>query len=256
MSNLFAGREGAATVPLGIWVKLPAVEVVELAAHAGLDFVIIDLEHAPLGMETTAHLIASASARGVTPIVRVPGLDPALMQRLLDAGAGGLHVPHVETVADAKAIVEATRFPPLGSRGSGAMSRAGGWGRKGRAEYVREGNEDILVIAALESRQAIESADDLLAVDGIDGIFVGAGDLSLSLDRKVTDPEVQRLVDDAIAAAARAGKPCGGAMRDGAQAIKGVSRGFGFLTLGNDTSILLNRATALVDEVRQGVGAA
>lgn len=255
MSALFSDATTEAP-PLGIWVKLPAVEIVELASLAELDFVIIDLEHAPLDLETTALLIATARVRDVVPIVRVPGWDTALWQRLLDAGALGLHVPHVESADQARMMVEATRFPPLGARGSGAMSRAGLWGRKGRAEYMREGNEDVVLVAAVESATAIDAADEILAVEGIDAIFVGAGDLSLALGVPVADPEVQRLVDVAIGAAKRAGKPCGGAARDAASSVRGLARGYGYVTVGNDTSMLLQSATSVVETVRDGTGAA
>lgn len=247
MTGLFPAES---EVPLGIWVKLAAVEVVEITALAGFDFIIIDLEHAPLDVGTASSLIANATARGLTPVVRVPDADSSTIQRLLDAGARGILVPHVETAADAAAIVEAARFPPLGSRGSGAMSRAGLWGKLGRAEYVRDGNEDIVLIAAVESREAIEGVDEILAVEGIDAVFIGAGDLSLSLGLPMSDPEVQRLIDVVLQSAKSAGKPCGGAMGDLQQAVRGLGRGYGYLTLSNDTSLLLKSATSLVDGVR------
>ncbi|OMQ15718.1 hypothetical protein A7K94_0207555 [Modestobacter sp. VKM Ac-2676] len=119
-SSLFRAALARGPGPaLGTWLKLPATEVVELVALAGFDFVVIDLEHSPLDLESAFRLIGTALHTGVSPVVRVPGLDPGLVQRVLDAGAEGVMVPHVDTVEQARAAAAAVRFPPLGARGVG-----------------------------------------------------------------------------------------------------------------------------------------
>ncbi|WP_460406810.1 HpcH/HpaI aldolase family protein, partial [Actinophytocola sediminis] len=198
-----------ATPALGTWIKLDTTESVEIMADAGFDFVVIDLEHAPLGLDTTARMIALALAARLRPLVRVPANDPATLGRVLDAGAAGILLPHVDTPEQARRAVAAMRFPPLGERGAGGTSRAGRWGLRPRAEYVRVGNEDVLCIPQLESVAAFEAAADILAVDGVDAVFLGAGDLSLSLGLTPNDERVRDLLATGRAAAAAAGKPCG-----------------------------------------------
>src|SRR5262245_53215071 len=170
-------------------------------ADAGFDFVVIDLEHSPLGLDTAARMISLARAAGVLPLVRVPGHDAATIGRVLDAGAGGILVPHVDTPDEARRVVVAMRFPPLGERGAGGTSRAGRWGLLPRAEYVRVGNEDVLCIPQLESEAAFQAAPEILAVEGVDAVFLGAGDLSLSLGVGPTDPRVRELLAAGRAAA-------------------------------------------------------
>ncbi|HWO65208.1 MAG TPA: aldolase/citrate lyase family protein, partial [Umezawaea sp.] len=102
---------------LGTWVKLPVMESIELLALAGFDFVVIDLEHSPIDLETAYRLIGTATHLGVAPVVRIPALDAGVVQRILDAGAEGVMLPHVDTVAEAEAAVRAIRFPPVGVRG-------------------------------------------------------------------------------------------------------------------------------------------
>lgn len=233
---------------LGTWLKLPAPDTAEIAAAAGFDFVVIDLEHTMLTLETVYTLIAITSAHGVTPIVRVPDHGAATIQRVLDAGAGGVLVPHVDTPAQAAAVARATRFPPAGTRGSGATSRAGRWGRLPRAEYL---GAHALCLPQLESEAAMRDAASILAVDGVDGVLIGAADLSMEMGVAASDPRVTGLIDAALATAIEAGKPCGFALgADPARARELASRGFGFLVLSNDTSLLASAAAELVDGVR------
>jgi 2-keto-3-deoxy-L-rhamnonate aldolase RhmA len=233
---------------LGTWLKLPAPDTAEIAAAAGFDFVVIDLEHTMLSLETVYTLIAITSAHGVTPIVRVPDHGASTIQRVLDAGAGGVLVPHVDTPAQAEAVARATRFPPAGTRGSGATSRAGRWGRLPRASYL---GTRSLCLPQLESEAAMRDAASILAVDGVDGVLIGAADLSMEMGVAASDPRVAGLVDEVLAVAAEAGKPCGFALgADPVRARELASMGFGFLVLSNDTSLLASAAASLVAGVR------
>jgi 4-hydroxy-2-oxoheptanedioate aldolase len=239
---------------LGTWIKLDTTESVEIMADAGFDFVVIDLEHAPLGLDTAARMISLARATRILPLVRVPGHDAAMIGRILDAGAGGILAPHVDSADEARRVVAATRFPPLGERGAGGTSRAGRWGLLPRAEYVRAGNEDVLCVAQLESVAAIEAAPEILAVDGVDAVFLGAGDLSLSLGLGPGDERVLELLAAGRAAAAAAGKPCGAAAAGAEAAVRAAGLGHGFLVVGNDATMLARSAHALVGSVRDGLG--
>jgi 4-hydroxy-2-oxoheptanedioate aldolase len=234
--------------PLGTWLKIPAPDTAEIAAAAGFDFVVIDLEHTMLSLETAYTLIAISSAHGVTPLVRVPDHRPSTIQRVLDAGAAGVLVPHVDTPAQAEAVARAARFPPGGTRGSGATSRAGRWGRLPRAEYL---GLEAVCLPQLESAVAMRDADRILAVDGVTGVLIGAADLSMEMGLAASDPQVTALIDGVLAVAARAGKPCGFALgADPARARELAARGFGFLVLGNDSSMLASAAAELVAGTR------
>jgi 4-hydroxy-2-oxoheptanedioate aldolase len=235
--------------PIGTWLKIPAPDTAEIAAAAGFDFVVIDLEHTMLGLETAYTLIAISSAHGVTPLVRVPDHRPSTIQRVLDAGAGGVLVPHVDTPEQATAVARATRFPPHGTRGSGATSRAGRWGRLPRAEYL---SAPALCLPQLESEAAMRDADRILAVDGVDGVLIGAADLSMEMGLPQSDERVTSLIDEVLDTAAQAGKPCGFALgADATRAAELAARGFGFLVLSNDTSMLAAASATLVADTRR-----
>lgn len=232
---------------LGTWVKLPAMESVELMALAGFDFVVIDLEHSAMSIETAYRQIGTALMCGVAPIVRVPALDAGIVQRLLDAGAEGIMLPHVDTVEQARAAAAAVRFPPLGTRGVGATGRAGAWGALPRAEYLRYGQEEVVLIAQVESAAAARAAGAIAAVDGVDALLVGAADLSTSEGRSEDDPHVVALIAGAVAGARAAGVPIGNAGGAGAVSVRAsVEAGFTFTLMSNDASLLGQAAAAAV----------
>ncbi|KAA9163570.1 2,4-dihydroxyhept-2-ene-1,7-dioic acid aldolase [Amycolatopsis acidicola] len=236
-----------AGVPVGTWLKMAAPEPVEIAAHAGFDFVVVDLEHAPLTLETAYRLVNSAAALGMTPLVRVPDHTPSTIQKILDAGAAGVLVPKVDSVEQAVAVARATRFPPDGDRGAGGTSRAGRWGLRANAEYT---GQPVLCIPQLESEKALAAATDILALPGVDAVFVGAADLSMSMGTTPADPAVAELITRTIAQATAAGKPCGLAFGAAAPAAGAIAQGCGFVVVSNDTSMLATAARSVVAEVR------
>ncbi len=239
-----ARTEGPA---LGTWVKLPVMEGIELIALAGFDFVVIDLEHSPMNLETAYRLIGTAGHLGVAPIVRIPTLEGGIVQRILDAGAEGVMLPHVDSVEQARTAVRAVRFPPLGTRGVGGTSRAGAWGATDRAEYLRYGQEEVVLIAQLESAAAASAAGEIAAVPGVDALLVGAADLSTSEGTTEDDPRIVELIASAVKACAAAGKPVGNAGGASAAAVQAaVDTGFTFTLMSNDASLLGAAARAAV----------
>lgn len=238
-------------LPLGTWVKLPAIESVELVALAGFDFVVIDLEHSAMNLETAYRHIGIALLAGVAPIVRVPSLDGGIVQRILDAGAEGIMVPHVDTVEQARDAAAAARFAPGGRRGVGATSRAGAWGATAREEYLRYGNEEVVVIPQLESAEAARDAGAIARVDGVDALLVGAADLSTSLGLAESDPRVIDLIAGVVRDVQEVGLPIGNAGGTSAAAVQAaVDAGFDFTLMGNDASMLGAAAKAAVDAGR------
>jgi 2-keto-3-deoxy-L-rhamnonate aldolase RhmA len=251
MNGLLRLALARGTPALGTWVKIPAMEVMELIALAGFDFAVIDLEHAPIGIETAYRLIGTALHTGVAPVVRLPGLDPGLAQRLLDAGAEGLMIPHVDTVAQARAAVSAVRFPPLGTRGVGATSRAGGWGALPRDVYL---SQTPVLIAQIESAEGVRHAGAIAALDGVDALLVGAADLSVSLGLPESDPRVRDLIAQTVGHAREAGVPIGNAGGATAEAARASAEaGFTFTMLSNDASLLGTAARAAVEAARAAV---
>lgn len=224
---------------LGTWIKLPTTASMELIALAGFDFAVIDLEHSPIDLQTAYDLIGIGLHTGVAPIVRIPALEPSMIQRVLDAGAEGIMVPHVDTPEQARVAASAVRFPPHGTRGVGATSRAGAWGALPREEYVRFGQDEAVLIAQLESAEAIANAGAIADVAGVTALLVGAADLSMSEGLDETDPRVRSMTADAVAQAASRGVAVGGAGGASAEAVRAaVEVGLRFTLMGNDAGLL------------------
>ncbi|MEU8458126.1 HpcH/HpaI aldolase family protein [Streptomyces griseoaurantiacus] len=246
-------RDGINGGTLGTWIKLSSPESVEIMAYAGFDFVVIDLEHTTLNLGAASTHIAMARALGVDPLVRVPDHGLSVIQRVLDAGAAGVVVPHVDTVQQARAVVRATCFPPRGDRGSGGTSRAGRWGLLPRADYLEYGNEQALCVVQLESEEAIRKTREILALDGVGAAFVGTADLSMSMGVAAGSDEVDRLATSALTAAAAAGVPIGTASATSDQARAALARGYDYVVVSNDTSILASGGRAIVNALKAPV---
>jgi 4-hydroxy-2-oxoheptanedioate aldolase len=186
----------------GIFVGLASPAVVEMCGHAGFDFVIIDNEHGPASIETTEHLIRSARCANIIPIVRT--LEPEIL-RILDIGASAIQVPQVNTAEQARRIVAAAKYPPVGNRGAAFSPRAAGYGFFGGAAHAKTSNEGLGVILMIETREALDNLDEILTVPGIDALFIGPNDLSFSMglsgDQKHAD--VVSAIDSAIKKIAR-----------------------------------------------------
>lgn len=189
---------------LGMFVGPPAPSLVEMCGHAGCDFVIIDNEHGPSGIESTEHLLRAARGAGIIPIVRTLEGD---ILRVLDIGASGIQVPQVNTPEQAARIVAAAKYPPVGTRGAAFSTRAAGFGFFAGAQHIRDSNEGTAVVIMAETRTAIGNLDAILAVKGIDAVFFGPNDLSFSLGHpgEMRHPEVVGAIEHGIARALAAG---------------------------------------------------
>jgi 4-hydroxy-2-oxoheptanedioate aldolase len=173
----------SATGPLlALIVKVPSASTVELAGHAGFDFVLIDTEHGPNDMGELEHHMRAADSAGVRSLVRVSGADSPDILRALDAGADGIVVPHVTSAADVQRAVARTRYPPDGRRSLALSTRAGRQGTRPVDEHMAAG-DDIVLIAQLEDAEALDQLQQILDSDGLAGVFIGPADLSASLGR-------------------------------------------------------------------------
>jgi len=235
------GLRGGAT---GTFVKLPAPEVVEIASLAGLDFVVVDLEHSPLSMETASTLLALARARGLGTYVRVPDHGAAWVQRCLDAGADGIMAPHVDSVDEAAALWSAAQFPPHGTRGCGPTTRAGRWGLSPMSDYLAA---EPVVIGQVESDASVETTDQILANGLVSSLFVGPADLALSTGTATGSDELEARIRRVREACLAADVPVGIAAPDGEASRRRVDEGFDYVVVSNDTTLL---GTAMRDVVR------
>jgi 2-keto-3-deoxy-L-rhamnonate aldolase RhmA len=236
---------------VGTWVKLPAVEVIELLAGAGLDFVIIDLEHGAISVETASRMIGVARAAGLRPFVRVPEATPGYVQPVLDAGAAGIVVPHVEDVAAARAAVRAVRFPPLGARGASPSGRAGRWGTASLSEYLST-DAEIALIAQVESADALAAIREIAAVPGIDTVLIGEVDIAASGGLSLDDPALRDRVDAAENTCREAGIVLGGVAANGSAAVDRFAQGYQLLVVATDLGLLRGGAAGIVETVRGG----
>ena len=235
---------------LGAWVKLPAPESVELLAQAGVDFVVLDAEHAALDVRTISTLIAVARGCGVSPFVRVAGTTARDVQVPLDAGAHGLFVPQIDDDRAAHAAVAAARFPPLGHRGASPSGRAGRWGLADVAEYVDTGNTGVLLVVAAESTGALDGIVGIGSVPGIDAVFIGPVDLAVSSGRTPHDPSLRAATHTALRHCREQGIRIGTTADD--DPAGQLAQGYDFLVLGADTGMLRAGGRRLVDAARAG----
>lgn len=224
---------------VGTWTTLTDPSVAEIAAGGGFDFIVVDTEHTPLGLESVADCLRAVAAGDGNSVVRVPWNDPVRIKRLLDLGPDGLLVPMVDSATEAEEVVEATRYPPEGSRGI-AAARAADYGRDFEP-YVREGHRDLSVVVQIETAEAVENAADIAAVEGIDGLFVGPADLSASLGvfAEWTDDDLLDAIEIVLAAGDDAGVPVGtlGSTPEQVRALG--SLGFDYMVAGVDFSMLV-----------------
>jgi 2-dehydro-3-deoxyglucarate aldolase/4-hydroxy-2-oxoheptanedioate aldolase len=230
---------------VGTWVKIPSLETVELLGHAGFDFVVVDMEHAPHPLDLAYRLIFTAQAMGMGALVRLADRSGADVQRLLDAGADGLLVPRVAKLEDAAAITAAMVFAPKGERGLGATSRAGRWGLARITDYLRGGDEECVRMVQLEDWESLSRAADYAALPHVNGVFVGLGDLSLSSGRPPADPEVQAFAAQVARVANEKGVLSGIAASTPEEARRYLDMGYSLVMVSNDAT-MFGRAVAAV----------
>jgi 4-hydroxy-2-oxoheptanedioate aldolase len=199
---------------VGVSVMIPSPQVVEMMGRLGFDWVLIDCEHGTISLESLELMIVAAEVSDTTPIVRPGSKDPHAILKAMDRGAMGVQVPHVNTAADARRVVESVKYHPLGKRGLAAATRPANYGfGLSLTDYVQEANRQTLVCVQLEEEEALRNMDEILQVEGVDVFFIGPSDLSQSMGYpgRTDAPEVQRAINGALAAIVAAGKVPGSA---------------------------------------------
>ncbi|MDX2307640.1 MAG: aldolase/citrate lyase family protein [Hyphomicrobium sp.] len=235
---------------LNAWCSIASSHTAEAIAHQGVDSVTVDLQHGAIGYGELFHMLQAISTSPATPIVRVPTNEPGIIAKALDSGAYGIICPMIETADEARALASACRYPPLGTRSFGpnrVVYYAG-------TDYAAHANDEILVFAQIETRRAIENVDAIAAVPGIDGLYVGPADLSLSFGEAPNMRPSAESVISAIAAALAASRQHGkfaAIHTDGAETSRErYAQGFGLCSLPTDMRFLINAVKAAVAAVR------
>ena len=248
MSASFHERLRRGDPLIGTIVAIGSTDAVEVLAAAGFDWLFIDAEHSPLSPATVQQMVLAA--RDVPCVVRLPANDEVFLKQALDAGAAGIIVPLVNSAAEAASVVRRAKYPPQGMRGVGT-SRALGYGY-GIADYVARANRETVVIVQAEHIEAVQAIDDIVAVPGLDGIFVGPFDLSASMGKPglVNDPDVVAAIDKVAAAARRAGLPLGYFGVSPETVGPWMARGFSFVACGVDLMMLGMKARETVAALR------
>jgi 4-hydroxy-2-oxoheptanedioate aldolase len=242
--NRFKQRLQAGETQIGLWCTLSSPYAAEAVAGSGFDWLLIDTEHSPGGIETTLAQLQAVAAYPVSPIVRPAENNPALIKKHLDIGAQTLLVPFVQSPEEAAAAVAAMRYAPAGMRGVAGTTRATRFGRV--KDYFARAHEELCLLVQVETREALDRLEAIAAVDGVDGVFIGPNDLAASLGHagNMGHPEVIAAVEDGMRRLAALGKPSG-VYAPPDLARRCLDLGCRFAAVGGDAGILVKGTDAL-----------
>lgn len=241
-------KSGATTI--NGWLGLPCNMSAEVVARAGFESVTLDMQHGCIPFENVVPMFQAIGQTDAVPMIRVPWNEPGIIMRVLDAGAMGVICPMINTVEEAKALVQACRYPPLGGRSNGPFRASFVYG----GDYVKHANEEVLVFAMIETETAISNLSEILKVEGLDGTYVGPSDLGLSMGEEATLAPSSQKVLDGIQKIADMTNEAGlipGIHCDGPETIlTRYKAGYKYATLLNDTRLLATACQNGVNAVR------
>ena len=237
------------------WLAVPNGFSAEVMAHQGWDSLTIDLQHGVIDYAQMLPMLQAISTTPTVPVVRVPWLEPGIIMKSLDAGAYGIICPMVNTREDAQRLVSYARYAPQGARSFGPV-RAG---LVHGADYATAANANTLVFAMIETRQALDNLDAICSVEGLDAVYIGPSDLSLSLGCRPVfddvDPPVAQAMDHILARAKAHGIRAGVHNGRTDVALARVAKGFDFVTVSSDARILIAGSQQILGEMRAGAKA-
>jgi staphyloferrin B biosynthesis citrate synthase len=241
----------------GLNVRLShSSEIARIAKATGHEFLYIDAQHALFNPESIGHITQTALACGVAPMVRTRGADDPNLSLFLDAGILGLVIPNIETAEQARRVVDATRFAPVGKRSIGGMSAHFNYESVSPAELVSAFDSNTLVICMIESVEGLANLDEIGAVEGVDGLYLGMNDMLISMGKagQFDDPEIGEALDRIIAVAHANGKftGCGG-VDDVPHQVQILRKGVQFMTTQSDLGLVLNGAGQAMKDIRDAL---
>ncbi len=248
----FRARLASGEFMVGTWLTLLDPTVPEMLAGSGFDLLIADGEHGPVATSDLVQIVIATRAAQVPVLYRVAANEPVRIMHALDAGASGVVIPQVRTVADVEKAVAWCRYPPVGLRGI-APRRVSGYGRS-TAEYMDQANGAVTCCIQIETREALAALDQLLEVPGVDTVLMGPNDLAASLGHtgQIGDPEVEDAIAHIVERAAAHGIPAGTWTQSSAVARRRREQGYQWVTVNADYSFLVKGADSAVREVLEG----
>lgn len=225
----------------GTFLNLGSSLTAEMTGQAGFDWVLIDLEHGAGDRQELLLQMQALESSPALPVVRIAWNDPVIVKRVLDLGLSGVMVPYVQTAEEARRAVSAMRYPPEGIRGVAAMNRACDFG-PGFDSYFKKANTELLTVIQIETKQSIECIDEIAAVDGVDVLFIGPLDLSVSLGvpQQLNHESVRDAFKKVVSACRKAKKVAGLMLMREEQIGQAVEDGFTFLALSSDGGLIAN----------------
>jgi 4-hydroxy-2-oxoheptanedioate aldolase len=230
---------------IGFWLTLASPNSTEIAATAGFDWILIDLEHSPNDFTDVIHHLRAAEGGTAEPVVRVPWNDPVAVKRLLDIGVRSLMFPYVQSADEAKRAVASTRYPPEGIRGVAGTTRATAYGRI--KDYAKTAANEICVIVQVETPKAIDASTDMARAAGVDCVFIGPNDLAASMGQigNTGAPEVQAMLKRGLDNIRAGGKAAGILEFKDEAARRFLAQGFQLIAVGGDGGMLARGTEAL-----------
>ena len=227
---------------VGTWLSLCSPVAAENMAHIGWDWLVVDVEHSPVGFDTMVNCFRAIQLGGAVPMARVPWNNTIWIQRTLDAGALGLVVPMVNTAEDAKNVVSNMKYSTKGQRSWGGSRVA----RYIDGDYRTWTDENLAIMVMIETVQAVENAEAILSVEGVVGCFIGPSDLALSMEVTETGPgtEHEAAIQEVLKIAKKVGKAPGKHCGSGAEVTERIAQGFQFLALSSDAGLMAKAARA------------
>jgi 4-hydroxy-2-oxoheptanedioate aldolase len=240
---------------MGTWLVLPDPMAAQLMGRVGFDWLTVELEHAPVSIETAAQSFVAIAAGGTVPLVRVPWNSAENIKRVLDNGAWGVIVPMVNSKAEAEAAVAAARYQPLGERSVGGQLHAASFDTDPATYYARA-NEEILVVVMMEHVRAVENAEAILSVPGVDAFFIGPNDLTNSMGRAPVFESDDKEFVGALEHLRAVGRKCGVAsgihVADAAAAARRRAEGFQMIAIASEAGLMLAKAREAVSALGLG----
>lgn len=240
--------------PVGTILQIPSEELVEILGYAGMDYIVLDMEHCPMSSAKIVSMIRAAEAVGIVPLVRVPYVeDEDSIKKALDAGAAGLFIPNISTPEQARLAVQYARFAPIGNRGACPYTRANWFGGDDVTSFYERSNKRTFIALLVEGSEGIENLPEIAKVDGIDAINVGTVDLAVNIGipGQLNHPNIKNAIKKAAELAAENGKTLAYFCFDphNAEEVRDWN-GVGFYLCTIPESILLNSYEAIIDTIK------
>lgn len=245
-SNVVRAKLRKGEAAIGTWLTLASTTAAHLMANVGFDWLTVELEHSPCSFETAADSYAVIAGAGCVPLARVPINSTENIKRVLDTGSWGVIVPMVNSKAEAEAVIDAARYSPIGKRSIGGQMHAAIFGTD-TATYYKKANDEVLVVLMAEHVDAIEQADEIMSVPGIDVVFIGPNDLTNSMGLppvfESDDKRFTEALDHILKTAKKRGIAPGIHVADWEAAARMREKGFQFIAVSSETGLMLGKAT-------------